>query len=129
MTKEQRPKESCRKDKGIVANKERNTGAFHVLDKVGSNTFIIVVLEENKGKLISYRSGKGDGDGLTPDCGGTFDDLKKMVNDHPLDFLAIDDVFVGEVGQCASKALLESAYGTSNKKEVVQKILLQGKFH
>jgi hypothetical protein len=96
---------------------------------VGSNDFIIVVSEENKGKLIGYRSGKGDGDGLTPDCGGTFDDLRNMVNDHPLDFLAIDDIFVGEIGECASKALLESAYGTSNKKEVVRKILLQGKYH
>jgi hypothetical protein len=116
------------RDKGVVANRE-GTGAVCVLDKVGSNDFIIVVSEENKDKLIAYRSGKGDGDGLTPDCGGTFEDLREMVNDRPLDFLAIDDVFVREVGQSASKALLESAYGTSKKKEVVQKILIQGKYH
>jgi hypothetical protein len=118
------------RDKGVVANREGTTGApLRVVDKVGSNDFIIVISEDSKDKLIAYRSGKGDGDGLTPDCGGTFDDLREMVNDRPLDFLAIDDVFLGELGQSASKALLESAYGTCEKKEVVQKILIRGKYH
>lgn len=108
------------KSDGIVSNKE-GTGHLHVLDKKNGNDFIVVVSED--AKLKSYRSGKGDGDGLTPDCGGKFDDLKDMMDNRPLDFLAIDRIFIGEIGTEASMAQLESSYGTHDKSVVVRTIL------
>mmetsp|Transcript_15608 Transcript_15608/g.29048 ORF Transcript_15608/g.29048 Transcript_15608/m.29048 type:complete len:87 (+) Transcript_15608:94-354(+) len=55
------------------------------------------------------------------------------VDDGQLDIvvkgLAVDDIFADKVGDKASHQQLHAGFGTTDKEEIVKKIIMEGKYH
>ena len=80
--------------------------------KVGKTHFIIVLTTEGSEKV---------------------DALKKLgVEKAPIEnymsLLAIDEVYSNHLGERASKQEMEAAFGTTSKADVVQQIVINGKY-
>ncbi len=94
-------------------------GLYEMTYKVGKTHFIVVLSEEGKDQVHKIRNQfKDDTDMIA----------LELSENVPHD-LAMDEIYVGHVGDHASRQQLEVAFGTVDKKEIVKQILIHGKFH
>jgi ribosome maturation protein Sdo1 len=103
------------KENGIVPNKEGTTGATKMMLKVDKTHFIIVI-----------------DDTVTP----VIEEIQKFSEkvsedqlDRVLGSLAIDDIYADKVGDKASSQQFDAAFNTTDKKEIMKEIIVNGKFH
>lgn len=87
--------------------------------KVGKAHFIVVLSDEGKDQVHKIRHQfKDDKDIIA----------LELAENVPHD-LAIDEIYVGHVGERASRQQLQVAFGTVDTKEIVKQIMIHGKFH
>ena len=56
----------------------------------------------------------------------------KGVNDTNYDYLsllAIDEIYSNHIGEQSSHQELKTAFGTTDKKEIVKQIIIHGQYH
>ena len=59
-------------------------------------------------------------------------DPNKAVNDNDynyLSLLAIDEIYSNHLGEQSSHQELKTAFGTTDKKEIVKQIIIHGQYH
>lgn len=91
-----------------VGFEKDGTGAKEMALKIGKTHFIVVLNDEGS-KAVDAKVG--------------LEDIK-----NPMSLLAIDQIYSNRLGEQSSKQELDSAFDTTDKKEIVRKILLNGKY-
>ena len=107
---------SYKKDVGIVPNKE-GTGAKELGYKIDKTHYIIVLNDEGNSKVDSIHK--------------LLLDPNKVVNDNDykyLSLLAIDEIYSNHIGETSSHQELKTAFGTTDKKEIVKQIIIHGQY-
>ena len=62
---------------------------------------------------------------LDPDIKGVNDNT----NYDYLSLLAIDEIYSNHIGETSSHQELKTAFGTTDKKEIVKQIIIHGQYH
>ena len=104
---------------GIVPNKEGGTGTKELDYKIDQTHYLIVLNDEGNSKVDSIHKFL-----LDPDIKG--------VNDMDYDYvslLAIDEIYSNHIGEQSSHQELKTAFGTTDKKEIVKQIIIHGQYH
>jgi hypothetical protein len=108
-----------KKKEGGTTMMTQAPGLYEMSYKVGKTHFMVVLSEEGRDQVRKIHT--------------QFKDDKNMMSlelsENILHDLAIDEIYVGHVGDHASRQQLEVAFGTVDKREIVKQILIHGKFH
>ena len=102
---------------GIVPNKDGGTGTKELDYKIDQTHYIIVLNDEGNSKVDSIHK--------------LLLDPNKVVNDNDynyLSLLAIDEIYSNHLGEQSSHQELKTAFGTTDKKEIVKQIIIHGQY-
>lgn len=106
---------------GIASHRDEGgkggAGTYELSYKVSKTHFIVILSDEGKDQVTKIRQLKDK------------DAMELELSENVPNELAIDEIYVEKVGSTASKQQLEVAFGTTDKAEIVRKILVNGKFH